>query len=932
MPPAPPQSVWQDVQLFDDRPKGQENVSPDAASRVAPDRLSPIIDVLCHHIGTALQAKPGNPERQLRLGLFGGLGQGKTSAIRQAVARICQEMQIPRRRWQQRQRAPRCTFFDAAAYKPDLLEFEFDRLIGRWYLGLHLERFLLLLLGGVLLLALCYAPLAYLISWLSGRTFWRVYQFTLPGLLATIPLGMLLLFLCRLMTNWAVVHHLFRDVEQQFNLPSSPWRHLRQYASLVLLPPDMLVMDNLDRANVQQQRALLRAVRKHSDALWLPIIVVMDETELLRAKPYDAEAPEELLRKAIQVECRMPIRLGDDAAFLVTALTTELAGKNGHNAVGCLLRDARLRGDWTRVFVLLGGLGPRRMKRFLNDVLSACVELNVPHPDDVAALTRLYALFALAPELRSSGERVVLTLAANDTAAFAALCSPLTPELTQQLMAFLQATRHMQPQDSNWRRLVTKITRYSAAAAVASAPTGGAERESPVPQMTLGTSERLSGYLRAVGKGYAGDFVREEDSTPEAHAGDASIPVPPQASTPSETLLHQWAVVEAALCAAETPAERWRILIRWQRDIAARESATDPAHAARFLLWRVWLGDEAVLALMLQEDREALFQRVAATPYRALFLLIPGQYLHWIDRVVLASSPDVFGQRDIQSIGPWLAAGAREVGPQQPTQLLPVAVQAITGLVNLAWPPFAHETTAATDPAWQAELRWHFLALQQLHHAGIPIRPNALQTALFERGWLNTQAAYVPELLALLSHLLLWPITPGPNLQAVLPGGRFHILDAVLLEDAEAVTTFRTALTACTPHHFRAPQTWWTGLLIGLYYQDPQICRAWMRTLSQTTHACHDGRLLEYLLRDSVSLLWDEQVVGTKAILQLFGSALNAFTDVGQGEEPRAVSLAHTLHDRLRGRTDYGCIVSALHRTPTVPPLCLRRPCGVSQC
>jgi hypothetical protein len=805
---------WDDLRLFDDRPKHETAPGFDAVD-TDPLRLEPIVNILCTHLSIAFQADKNSPEHQLRLGLFGGLGQGKTSAVKRALGQPL----IPHRVFRKGRRQPRYESFDAAIYKPDLLEFEFDRIVGRWYLRRHLGQLIFLLASVIVWIGwLCYR---YDRSFFANFDIspWVIFEGTIYSLITFSMLQKIGTRLMGLLQPWSLVSYFARDIESQLNLGAYVREIITKSFQPLFFLPDVLLVDNLDRANVQQQRAILRAVRKHSEQLKLPIVVVMDETELLRAKPYDAEAPEELLRKVIQVECRMPIRMGNDAALLVMALAAEGRKNNKNNQASLLLDDARLQGDWTRVFSLLPGLGPRHIKRFLNDLLSSCAELDIAHPDDVSALTRLYALFSLAPDLRRLGENVVYALAANNKTAFAGLCEQRIPDdLSRSVDQFLGLTRHMQPKDGNWRRLVAKLIK-------------GKHVGSP------DDLDRLSEHLRAVGKGFSdsaeGGLIigNVEEDTDDTRATVALS---------SNQWYRQWPVVEATLAATEIPAERWRILVRWRTTLQGENIPPE----TYFLLFRVWLADEDVLALMSPDERKTLFndvyqrERLAfgkqALDYRTLFLLVPGQYLHFIDRVTLASTPDLFEKRDVHSLGPWLAAGDRDSALLRQEPLFPPRASEITGLVNVAWPPFIRETESIAEDSCRAELEWHLTALQLLHQRDIPVRPNPLQRALFERGWLNRHVSFIPDLLDLLQNLLLAPVTQQPDVAMLLPGARFHILDSLLLDNKEILETFLDALSSCDLRQVRDLQSWWTGLLIGVYYNHPQICSLWGEDILHT--------------------------------------------------------------------------------------------------
>lgn len=955
---TPPTGSWKDLHLFDDLPKSELS-APDGD----PCRLEPIVEILYTHLFTALSAEPGSFERQVRIGLFGGLGQGKTSALNQAIEQLRQKRLVPKRshdwvalllhtrllptwllrsmlalqrshlvpkrwlRWFIKRRKKvmmpqwlinwlhgevRCTSFDTGDYKPDVLEFEFDRLIGRWYLGLHLRRITLMLVLILSLISLPLFPLAVLISIIISKNLFKVWGTLISFSIALPLLQKIIAFFGGVAQRWPLMKLAFRDLERRLNYREALWDILTTYVLEAIFPPDVLVVDNLDRANVKQQRSILRAIRKHSEKLQFPIIVVMDETELLQFKPHEAEAPEELLRKTILVECRMSLRMSDDAALLVMALAAEGIELNKVNPAAMILGDARLQGDWTRLFSFLPALGPRRIKRFWNDLLSSCAELNISQPDDVAALSRLYAVYELAPELQRLGEQAVFALAANDPSALDALCGSMELEArATALKRLLHLTRHLQPLNGNWRRLVAKMT---TADKVLSKSEGGQNTISSETERDR--LERLSDHMRAVGKGYAGPFVREESRAdliePESR--------PDSIGSISGDLKHKWPVVEAALCAAEDPMERWRIMRRWQQDIPNEVTALADEAPALQLLLRVWLGDAAVLDLMRVNDRQALFRDVYRRGFRSLFLLVPGQHLHVVDRIALASEPDSFGQRDLHSLGPWIAAGDLIPDPLQPEPLLDTEASEMTALVNLAWPPFHHEIMEVTDPDCRAELHRHLTVLRQVHERGIPIQPNSLQAAWFERNWLNQQANNVPQVLELLNHLLLFPIADQPDVEALAPGPQVHLLGALMLDDKDMLSPFLDAVSTYDLSRIRDPQTWWIGLFLGLYYDHEPICRRWNRDILERERSCHDLRLLEYFIRQPTSLIWHEEVMQTESIQFLFGHALDAFDAMQLATHRRCADIAQGLHRRLRSRRDYGLILSALNRTPDVPP------------
>ena len=202
----------------------------------------------------------------LCVGLFGGLGQGKTSAWQQALSQADKD----------HKRTIRACVFEATAYPAQMLEHDFDRFIGRWnqsYLSITILSCILLFL-----------------IFLQHTSYWFAV-----GLLPCIPLFKIV------WNDWknSSLPLLEKEITRANNLQISWTEIIQKWWS----KPDILIIDDLDRLPLTKQRILLRAL--HTFRCYLPPItlVVFDEHPLLN-HPGDPEAPAELLHKVLDVKLR----------------------------------------------------------------------------------------------------------------------------------------------------------------------------------------------------------------------------------------------------------------------------------------------------------------------------------------------------------------------------------------------------------------------------------------------------------------------------------------------------------------------------------------------------------------------------------------------------------------------------------------------------
>lgn len=303
---------WRTIGLLSDAPLDQLDTD-DAA------RCDPLVEQLVRQLGGFLRARYDGPGPNLqapRIGVFGGLGQGKTTVIRSALRRL----RGPSGDWKWEERAE---LFDAAHYKNEDLEFELDRLLG----GLAPATGYRLVPGIIAISAL-----VWIVIW--SEVPWPL----ISSLIAITGLGAVLTSLVMPFRYW------WRAGQRNGTLGSCAW--WRQGKKLLLRQVEILVVDNLDRASLAQQRAVLRALYKHSDDFGFAIVIGFDESRLLDSKP-DPEPPGELLRKAIHLEARMPARIAADALRLAWNAMIQAADANpklAHvltdpRAVGALARS-----------------------------------------------------------------------------------------------------------------------------------------------------------------------------------------------------------------------------------------------------------------------------------------------------------------------------------------------------------------------------------------------------------------------------------------------------------------------------------------------------------------------------------------------------------------------------------------------------------------
>lgn len=309
-------------------------------------------------------------EMHIRIGLFGGFGQGKTSVWQAAERKV---NATNKHKWGKKW----CKSFDAAQHKADALEHEFDRLlaatqpvlrtIGIASLPWIFRLFALLIATSLLSIILASN---FPISPPSTKT--NPSNLLQNSWLMFMPAAWLILIPAIQLCMWlagkvfgvlkdGVGPHWLRLQEreaffQQQHVDIYFWRG-----------PRWLVIDNLDRASDAQQRAILRSIYKNKDALHFSILVCMDETRLLQSDPAP-ESPLELLTKAIQLEIRLPGRVPLDACRLAWQMTVAASPPEAsEKSWQTLMHHPKVIAGLARALVLANFITPRFTKRLLND-------------------------------------------------------------------------------------------------------------------------------------------------------------------------------------------------------------------------------------------------------------------------------------------------------------------------------------------------------------------------------------------------------------------------------------------------------------------------------------------------------------------------------------------------------------------------------------
>lgn len=658
------------VCLLDDAPK---QWGEDDAARL--DHVyQQLVLQLTQSIAT-LTDKATRNERGLCMGLFGGLGQGKSSVIKKL--------------WHEKEQEFRIQKFNTADYRADMLEHELDRIIGSFSLGWKAIK---LTFSFIPFLVTIFSP--FLPVDMDWGSITHIIIISV-GTLLTLGFNRYLLPSSKI---W------IRDSQRLFLLNRNFfWNPLKSFKSFFRKAPKLFIVDDLDRANIKQQRAILRALLKLGKQQRMVILVVMDETQLRQSAP-DPESPEEFLRKVISVELRIPHRVQEDVTHLTLHIATDLRAKNvSHPTLPFLLASPIVVADLCRVISLLPDDSPRHIKRFLNDWALRCSQSKIHHPEDASALLRLLGLYELCPRLRSDNEALIELLRTNRIATLEVYCAKHKIG-TKRLLIFYKATRSLRPLQRSWSALIGH-DQNGDGKPITSTCSLGVEAIPSYKHI-----RRIRQALYVIAQGFRDGLEKEE--------GNIFL-----------TYLHStyfWSLAETALVHL-LKEQRSRVYFALQEELLNRgHIPTDKQSLFAYGLYRRWLSDEAVLSSFDMETRLQLLQNMKTNlpdDNYALGSLFPGQLLPFIEKAAIIGNPGKATSRSQALVRRWLTTIFHDKAVQ--TEVL----NDTTWLRN-TWPIVANSKDLAV----------HFSLLR---HLKIKLPPS-LTTQLFESPWLTTLMANEP--------------------------------------------------------------------------------------------------------------------------------------------------------------------------------------------
>lgn len=338
-----------------------------------------------------------------RIGILGGLGQGKTTVIHWALVKMEQNaLQFRQKKWQQ---SWSVEWFDTAFYKSDELEHELDRLLGSIAPSNLRER--LCSISAYLAILILMLTAVFIFPLIFPEELSAIKKIPISLKLITLSAGTFIAYIFKPWRYW------WRSGQREMTLGSKNW--WKQGLKLLRGTVQILVIDNLDRANLKQQRAILRSIYKHQDQLGYAVVIGYDETQLLMSNP-DPESPRELLNKSINIEARMPVRVLTDTLRLAWMASAQAARLNPDLA---FLKAPRAVGALAKVMELLSSIqvvSPRVAKHMVNNglfFLAHVQENEQPELDDWCAILRLLSLHTVLPQLRLQGDALRDALQSN---------------------------------------------------------------------------------------------------------------------------------------------------------------------------------------------------------------------------------------------------------------------------------------------------------------------------------------------------------------------------------------------------------------------------------------------------------------------------------------------------------------------------------------
>jgi len=682
--------------------------------------------------------------RSTTIALYGRYGQGKStvlSGVRRALG-------------SENDGAPsriRCAEFDVADHRPDQMTYDFDRLVGEWTLRNRILHYVVFLCFLVALFALTerFGGFGFAAAVLVP------YFFKPVGDAIRMGVGEERL-VRRLESLWR-----FNDRAGIARLWKAQWRG----------KPDVLIVDNLDRATVDQQRAFLRGLRRHRSNLPTAVIVAFDETPLAMSDP-NPEAPQELLGKVFTTVVRLYPMTKEDVHSIVDHLYDRLQDECGSDADSPLrfLRYPAVAGDLARIFLAHRRHSVRFCYQFLNIAATASVTLRIDHPADFSALMRLQGLFEFLPWIRHDPSALADMIAQNDADALLAHAAgilgkdKLSSEVIDAVRKYLTLTNHMQPYFADWQTFTGRF---------------GLAR----PELAGGDPPENG----AVGYWFPGPAIFTNSDT-------------------ARTFWRKWVETDLNAAAEQIPARR-----RVGYEDAIRQAGRGDGDgqgrlSTIFLVHRLWLGDgeAACPPPMAALERELLFdannsaipeaplQQEEQNAFLQILRAAPLQIVPFFETIIVSGSlrSDKFG-RPSDGERRWLNALERRAGERRrgcwPTlfgkPLVPSgrAYHAVAALDELDVP---------TDPA---AFNWTWIR-RRIDLLGRLQRQQGDSTLTHVKAFVDKTLALHPDNPTILKELLLAMAAGFPSFDDSGDDGRW-LLKAFDPFDSLAMTLFGETLT-----------------------------------------------------------------------------------------------------------------------------------------
>lgn len=616
-------------------------LAPDELQDVDAIRLRPVIDGLTgqlkrylsqgrqHHRSGATAGA-----QSMVIALNGPLGQGKSTVLRAVTLRLsAHEWKIgqqPRMDWERRhactwpdpepeklvpaiwgfKRRQRLLKLDVSRLKPEALEHFF------WTILLLRSPLFWFLINLVVWSWVAITAMPAWVECLKGLAWFA------PAAILLIPVaGSVLLPAFNVLAAIGASY---------LNWDPSWLDHVVRALHRVKLPfwPDVLLIDDLDRCRVDSQRSLLWALHQRARTLGMAVVVAFDETDLLASEPAP-ESPDELLRKLVLATYRVPPRTAEDAAWLARVQCHRFAKLNAKHRLAPALADARVAAHLAHLCVLTNQVGPRRMQALLHDAaLAACAPAGEigTELETLQAQLLLTALRQEASGLCRDGVALAQVLEQPSPDAIQKWLSPLGDKHSARarLQRLLALGPSVAPRRHGWHGLLVHQDQSNHTATAVDAarakdkPLLGLSFCDPADGWTLlkNWKTALVGIASEHGH-FAGEWPKRLQMDTTSSNGSARE---------QHTLELGWTL----LCSmwADWPASsRLAVCEWWERIVLAVADgpqallhSDELAKPWRQELWRLWLTDPEILALMPPASLPHLFQR--AMQDHALWLFV----------------------------------------------------------------------------------------------------------------------------------------------------------------------------------------------------------------------------------------------------------------------------------------------------------------------